>query len=682
MQRTDRSATTPRVPPSFTVYATVTAGVATLAVVLLPWAHTWDISSPAQFWTLGLAVLVAEFLPIPVPRRHGLDKVTISTAFAFALLLLCGAGPATLVYVASSVIADTLTRTEPIKVLFNAGQYALAMVAAASVLAAGGAQPPVALDGAVLPLLLAAGLALLAVNHVLAGAGAGLLARLPIRRYLREDSAFQAWTVGCPLALAPALLAAAQRSLWLVPVSFAPMLAIYIGGRQAAVDSHRAYHDELTGLPNRSMLIARLREALESALHDTAPVAVMIIDLDDFKAINDTLGHEFGDRVLTQLSPRLRAAAGEGATLARLGGDEFALVLEGVGESGAADHAKRLLAALDRPLEVESLALHIAASVGIACFPQHGRTIDELLRHADVALYCAKASDDACEVYADAQDEYSLDRLALTAQLRRGIDRGELMVHYQPKVALQGGHRPCVEALVRWNHPQLGLIGPDGFVPLAEQAGLIKLLTNRVLEVALGQASAWRREGIEVPISVNVSMRNLLDHDLPETIRALLARFDLPAEVLRLEITESRIVADLGRARTVLHELRAMGLSIALDDFGTGFSSLSQLRQLPVDEIKIDRSFVMHMDTDRNDAALVRSIIDLGRNLGLDVTAEGVETAMAQRTLRELGCDFAQGYHLSRPVPADECRRYLETLLPGGGVPITLAAVAEEEKAA
>jgi diguanylate cyclase (GGDEF)-like protein len=680
MHCTDGSAGSPPVPSSFTVYAALTAGGAALAVALLPWAHSWEMGSPAQFWTLALAVLVAEFLPIPVPRRHGLDNVTISTAFAFALLLLCGAGPATLVYAGSSVIADTLTRTRPIKTLFNAGQYALAMSAAATVLALGGIHPPAPMTGGELPLLLVAGLALLAVNHVLAGAGASLLARLPIRRYLCEDCAFQAWTTGCPLALAPVLLAAAQRNFWLVPVSFVPMLAIYIGGRQAAVDSHRAYHDELTGLPNRSMLIARLREALESAVRDGAPVAVMLIDLDNFKAINDTLGHEFGDRVLTRLSPRLRDAAGPDSIFARLGGDEFAVVLAGtVAEAGA--RAQDLLGALDRPLEVESLALHIAASIGIACYPQHGRTIDELLRHADVALYCAKASDGACEVYADAHDEYSLDQLALTAQLRRGIDRGELIVHYQPKVSLQPGRAPGVEALVRWNHPQLGVIGPDGFVPLAEQAGLIKLLTDRVLGVALSQASAWRREGIDVTISVNVSMRNLLDHDLPATIADLLDRFDLPAKALRLEITESRIVADLGRAQTVLRELRAMGLSIALDDFGTGFSSLSQLRQLQVDEIKIDRSFVTHMETDRNDAALVRSIIDLGRNLGLDVTAEGVETAMVHRTLRELGCDFAQGYHLSRPVPADECRGYLEAMPPAGaGIPIALTAV--EEKAA
>ena len=275
-------------------------------------------------------------------------------------------------------------------------------------------------------------------------------------------------------------------------------------------------------------------------------------------------------------------------------------------------------------------------------------------------------------MYADAQDDYSLDRLALTAQLRRGIDRGELVIHYQPKVALQADRTLAVEALVRWNHPQLGCIGPDGFVPLAVQAGLIKLLTNRVMEAALSQASAWRHAGIDVQMSVNVSMRNLLDHDLPTAIGAMLDRFGLPACALQLEVTESRMVSDMARASSVLHKLRAMGVSIALDDFGTGFSSLSQLQQLPVDEIKIDRSFVIHMETDRNDAALVRSIIDLGRNLGLRVTAEGVETSIVRRTLRDLGCDFAQGYHLSRPVPADECLRYLESILR----PVPLGAVA------
>ena len=276
------------------------------------------------------------------------------------------------------------------------------------------------------------------------------------------------------------------------------------------------------------------------------------------------------------------------------------------------------------------------------------------------------------QTYAEESDEYSIDRLALVAQLRRGIERGELVVHYQPKAPLQGGTISSVEALVRWNHPQLGRIGPDGFIPFAEQTGVIKPLTEYVLETALAQCERWRREGLNVAVSVNVSTRNVLDHDLPSVVRALLDRFELPASVLELEITESRIVADMRRARAALEELRGMGVRIAIDDFGTGFSSLSQLQQLPVDEIKIDKSFVTRMETDRNDAVLVRSIIELGRNLGLSVTAEGVESESIRRSLHKLGCDFAQGFHIGRPVPAEECRRHLQA--PPPVRPLALAA--------
>jgi diguanylate cyclase (GGDEF)-like protein len=361
------------------------------------------------------------------------------------------------------------------------------------------------------------------------------------------------------------------------------------------------------------------------------------------------------------VAPRLSEAIGEGALLARLGGDEFAAVIPDVtGEDQALRRAERLLSALQRPFEVDSLTLHVGGSVGVACFPQHGRTVDELLRHADVAMYCAKSNRSTCAVYTHEEDDHSIDRLALAAQLRRGIERGELVVHYQPKLPLQGQDGCGVEALVRWNHPQLGCIQPDGFIPLAEQTGVIKGLTERVLELAISQCAEWRASGLDVRFSVNVSSRTLLDRDLPSIISRLLSRFAVPARSLQLEITESRSVADLRRAQTALLDLRAMGVTIAIDDFGTGFSSLSQLQQLPVDEIKIDRSFVIRMETDHDDAVLVRSIIELGRNLGLRVTAEGVETASVYDTLRQLGCDFAQGFHLSRPVPAEECRRLLE----------------------
>jgi diguanylate cyclase (GGDEF)-like protein len=467
-------------------------------------------------------------------------------------------------------------------------------------------------------------------------------------------------------------VASAHLTLALVPLCFVPVLAVYFGARLAAVNSHRAYHDALTELPNRASLADTLRAALGDAEREHRSLAVLLLDVDDFKAINDTLGHEFGDLVLKQIGQRLSDALGERDVLARLGGDEFAVVVDGT-LADAEQTAQRLLSALDEPVEVGLLSLDVTASIGIACFPQHGRTVRELLRLADVAMYCAKASDDSFQTYAEEYDEYSIDRLALAAQLRRGVERGELTVHYQPKAPLNGGGASGVEALARWNHPQLGCLGPDAFIPIAEQTGVIRPLTDHVLESALEQCGQWRREGLDVAVSVNVSARSLLDHYLPSMIRRLLERFGLPASALQLEITESRIVADLRRARKVLDELRSMGVEIAIDDFGTGFSSLSQLQHLPIDEIKIDRSFVTRMETSRADEVLVRSIIDLGRNLGLRVTAEGVETESVRRRLRQMGCDYAQGFHVGRPAAADQCRRYLVEQEPAE--PVRLAVV-------
>jgi diguanylate cyclase (GGDEF)-like protein len=657
------------VPAAFVRYATLTTALASMAGGVLAASVKWRVDRPALFWLLSALVIGGELLPIAVPRRRGLAQVTISTAFAFAILLRFGVGPATVVYVASVVIAGRVERDAPVKVLFNAAQYALAMVAAAGVLAALGALPLMRITTAELPAVLAAAGAFFIANHVLACAGAAMLAGVPVLGYMRDDLAFQMWTAGCLLAFGPAVIASSQASLALVGVCFMPMIGIYMGGRQAAFNSHRAYHDSLTELPNRAALTEQLQEVLVSAERERQEVTVMLLDVDDFKAINDTLGHEFGDVVLTEIARRLQGALYHGEMLARLGGDEFAMVVP-AGLVQAEAVARRLLAALDPTMEIDSLLLRTAASLGLAVFPQHGTSVRELLRHADVALYCAKASGAGFSAYAEEYDEYSIDRLALAAQLRRGIERDELVVHYQPKAPLRGGPTAAVEALVRWNHLQLGCIGPDGFIPLAEQTGLIKALTQRVLECALRQCALWRQEGLQVSVSVNVSTRSLVDHDLPAMIRASLAHFSLPASALQLEITESRIVADLGRTRRVLDEIRGMGVGIAIDDFGTGFSSLSQLQQLPIDEIKIDRSFVTGMKVNRNDAILVRSIIDLARNLGLKVTAEGVETESARCALCELGCDLAQGFHIGRPMPPDQCGRHLRE-----SQPVILAAV-------
>jgi diguanylate cyclase (GGDEF)-like protein len=662
----------PTAERAFALYVGLTT--ATALAILGPLAPNidWRIDAPALFWLLSALVLVGELLPIPVPRRQGLAKVTISTAFAFAILLRFGLWPALFVYVGSVVIAQCVEHVAPMRALFNASQYALAMAAAAGVLALAGAQPPlISITGGQIGAVVAAGAAFFIVNHVLACVGAALLAGLSIPRYIRDDLKFQAWTAGCVLAFAPAVVASGHAALALVPLCFVPLLAVYVGGRQASLNSHRAYHDALTDLPNRVLFSETVGAKLAVAEHERRSLAVMLLDVDDFKAVNDTLGHEFGDVVLKHIGHRLHEAIGDRGMLARLGGDEFAVLVED-DPAAAEEVAQELVTALDLPMDIDSLAIRASASIGIACFPQHGRTVRQLLRHADVALYCAKASDDSFQLYAEEYDQYSIDRLALAAQLRRGIERGELAVHYQPKAPLDGSGTSAVEALVRWNHPQLGWIQPDGFIPLAEQTGVIKPLTRRVLESALAQCARWRSEGIQVAVSVNVSARDVLDHSLPATIRDLFESYQLPASVLQLEITESRIVADLRRARTALDELRGMGVRIAIDDFGTGFSSLLQLQQLPIDEIKIDRSFVTGMERNPGDAVMVRSVIDLGHSLGLLVTAEGVETEDVQRKLRRLRCDFAQGFHIGRPAPADECRQYLD--VPTPPAPLTLAA--------
>jgi diguanylate cyclase (GGDEF)-like protein len=433
-----------------------------------------------------------------------------------------------------------------------------------------------------------------------------------------------------------------------------------VGARQAARDAHRAMHDALTDLPNRLLLRERVQRSLERPGSAHA-VSLMIVDLDDFKAVNDTLGHAYGDRLLQAVGRRMGDALRPGDMLARLGGDEFAVLVEtpaSLDEARAL--AERLVAALEDPFDLDGILLDVRASVGLARFPDHGDTVDELLRRADVALYCAKASQSTVEVYAAALDHYTVDRLVLAAQLRRGIEDGEIVLEYQPKFPLAGGRPQGVEALARWQHPTLGQVGPDGFIPLAEHTGLMAALTEAVLDQAIAQCARWQRAGRSLRVSVNLSPRSLLDRELPALIRSLLEAHEGDAHRLQLEITESRPVPGGRVARAVLEELRTMGVGVAIDDFGTGFSSLVQLQALPVDEIKIDRSFVGSMEHSPSDAAIVRSTIDLARNLGLVVTAEGVESPRVAAQLAEMGCEMAQGYALCRPLPADACVRAID----------------------
>jgi diguanylate cyclase (GGDEF)-like protein len=422
---------------------------------------------------------------------------------------------------------------------------------------------------------------------------------------------------------------------------------------------HQATHDSLTDLSNRSELYELGERALAAAQRDGTLAALLLIDLDRFKEVNDTMGHEQGDRLLVDVAARLRGLLRRSDILARLGGDEFA-VLACLPHRGAlGEVATRLHAALARPFEIDGVAIELGASIGIAVQPDHGDDVSTLLRHADVAMYEAKRAATSIETYDPVRDPYSAERLALLGELRRALDHDELVLHFQPKVAVDSGAVIGVEALVRWQHPERGLLGPGDFLGLAERTGVIADITRWVLEAAVRQCSEWRREGIDLPVAVNLAAANIVDSTLPDAVAATLARWDLPGHRLECEISEDTVMGDPRRATDVLERLRALGVRLSLDDFGTGHSSLSYLKRLPLDEVKIDRSFVIGMADDASDAAIVRSTIDLARHLGLAVVAEGVETSEVLDVLASLDCDVAQGFLLSRPLPAGELGAWL-----------------------
>jgi diguanylate cyclase len=387
----------------------------------------------------------------------------------------------------------------------------------------------------------------------------------------------------------------------------------------------------------------------------------MVIDLDRFKDINDSLGHAAGDALLVELSRRLESVLRASDTVARLGGDEFGLLLpDPTVPDDVLIATERVRRAIEGSVVVEGLPLSIEVSIGIALYPDHGEDVDTLLQCADVAMYKAKEEHTAFTFYDKASNQYDTARLTLVGELRRALEQRELTLYYQPQAMLADGAVRSVEALLRWNHPGRGLVSPDDFIPLAQQTGLMKPLTLYVVEEALRQSRAWQEDGLRLSIAVNLSNRNLLDVDFPTQVQDLLEQWKVEPALLALEITESTMLVDPARTKAVLERLSAMGIRLSIDDFGTGYSSLSYLKRVPFDEIKVDRSFVMNMDKDEDDAAIVRSTIDLGRNLGLEVVAEGVESKETWDRLNELGCTAAQGYYLTRPVPASELRTWLE----------------------
>jgi diguanylate cyclase len=418
---------------------------------------------------------------------------------------------------------------------------------------------------------------------------------------------------------------------------------------------YRAAHDSLTGLANRYGLHQRIEQSLGRGADD-APLAVLSLDLDHFKDVNDTLGHEAGDELLCAASRRLKSCAPAGALVARPGGDEFVMLMPGADAAAAVTMARLAIAALGRPFTLRGIEQRLGASVGIAMHPQHGRTREELLRCADIALFAAKAAGRAQHtLFTPDLDRAARERVQLQAELRRALEHDEFVVHYQPRVRPGDGRILSAEALVRWQHPERGLLYPGAFIDVAESSGLIDEIGRWVLEAACAQAAAWRREGMPLDrISVNLSTRQLGSGDLMGYVREALARSGLPAQALELEVTESLLMGDPGEACTQLAEMRRWGVTIALDDFGTGYSSMSILRQLPIDVMKIDRSFVIGLGSDDGAMAVTRAIVALARSLRLHLVAEGIETEAQAEVLRSMGCDELQGYLFSRPVPAGQ----------------------------
>ena len=455
----------------------------------------------------------------------------------------------------------------------------------------------------------------------------------------------------------------------LVLIAVLVALCVFAGFRVGRASSRQeALHDVLTGLPNRALLTDRVDRALAGARRDGGRAVLMLLDLDRFKEVNDALGHHHGDELLRQIGPRIASVLRRSDTVARLGGDEFAVLLPttATGQTGAEVGAK-IMSALEEPFHVEGVELEIGASLGIASFPEHGEDAESLMQAADVAMYTAKGGRTGSEVYATATDQRQ-DSLALVGELRRAMDDGELAVVYQPKVDLRTGDVAGVEALVRWRHPERGLVLPSSFVGHAEHTGLMRPLTMHVLDEALGQVAAWRDQGLDLRVAVNISARSLLDRSLADDVDRLLRAHRVPAAELVLELTEGTIMADPDRAAEVLDALHQVGVGLSIDDFGTGWSSVSGLHRLPVEEIKIDRSLL-------GDVPVLRSTIGLARSLDLRIVAEGIETEQMRQRLAGLGCDLGQGYLFSPPLGGDELARWADAHLPHAAWPSASAAV-------
>ncbi|MEU6114770.1 bifunctional diguanylate cyclase/phosphodiesterase [Streptomyces sp. NPDC047117] len=670
MEPTDSAATASRLR-RLVMPALPAAVVLTAALVLVTGVIMTIGGGAALFprgaigWSLAVltGVIVGHLVAIGRDRWSG--GTGSGAALALAVLLLYGWVPAALISLSVVVLVGAARRQRWRQAVVQGAIDVLGLGAAALGLAAFGITAGVPeprgsgeWDLSVLPPALGAALAYLAVTRALMwflmGSRNGRLPSIARRAVTRQA------LVGIALVgIAPLIVVVAEHAPLLLPLFAVPLIALDSTLWIARARAEEQLRDPLTGLPNRQWLLERTWSALDDAERVGSRAALVLIDLDRFRSVNDTLGHLAGDRLLLQIAERLRHALPRGAEAARLGGDEFAVLLPTADSLTSAQRvARSLVAALGSPLDLDGLTLVLEASAGVAVYPDHALDAEGLLRRADVAMYQAKRDRSGVEVYEAKRDGNTPDRLGLLGDLRRALDAGEVELHYQPKVRFDG-QVAGLEALVRWVHPDRGRVPPDEFIAIAESSGLMPRLTEYVLETALGQVARWRADGLEVPVAVNVSPRDVHTPGFAGAVAARLARHGVPPGSLQLEITEHVLLEDPQRAADTLNGLTGHGVKMSLDDFGTGYSSLVHLRRLPVSELKIDRSFVARLAVDTEDAEIVRCTLDLAHSLGLLVVAEGVEDDETWERLRDLGCDAVQGWLVAAAMPPDETTAWL-----------------------
>ncbi|HEY3507415.1 MAG TPA: EAL domain-containing protein [Actinocatenispora sp.] len=658
------------------VAVTVAAGAAVTVASLPGLVHAVP-SLPVDCWLLILLAALADSRPFaPSRRNHLQSSVFPSVCFGFTVLLLCGLGPAVLLSAVSVAASSWRLRAAVWRAAFNAAQYVLAFGAAALVLDlahANGSGLVFRSNGTTAIAVVLSAAAWFVVSHVLVNTAVRLRFGGGWWATITSTISYELFTTGALLLLAPVLAGAIRTSPWLIALILVPLFALYRSGRVAAEREREALHDPLTGLANRKGVQDRIEDDIAARGEGETRLGplLLVLDLDRFKEVNDALGHGVGDRLLVEAGRRLRARLSEDVLVARLGGDEFAVVSSHVSDVEVAHaFAEKVAAVLAGPVHLDGMPLEVAGSIGAAAYPVHGADFDELLQHADVAMYEAKSRNDAVAVYAPEADHNSAARLSLLGDLRRTLERpdrpelGELGVFYQPQVDVDSGEVVGVEALLRWRHPEHGMVGPEEVIRAAEHTAVMRLLTYRVIDEVVGQVAAWRTDGVRLRAAINVSVRDLHTPDLVDYLSAQLTKHEVAPSQIELEITEGALMADPRRVLTTLRQLDRLGVALSLDDFGTGYSSMLHLRRLPLSEVKIDRSFVLGMGSDDDDAAIVRSIIELAGALGLRVVAEGVEDERTWRRLSALGCQVAQGWFYARPMPAAELTNWLARYRP------------------